>query len=134
MQRILVVDDSGETRKVLRAILETDGFEVALASTVADAVRQLSRVDPHLLLVDLRLPDGDGFALARQLNAHPAWQGLPIVAISAYGDSSAEMEARSVGCARFLRKPVEPRDLLSAVHGAIAGMRAQHRYEGGAPA
>lgn len=129
MQRILVVDDSAETRKILRAILESEGYEVALAATVGEAVRQLPRVDPHLLLVDLRLPDGDGFGLARQLNAHPAWTGLPIVAISAYGDTSAEMEARAVGCARFLRKPVEPRDLVAAVRSAIAGMRAEHRFE-----
>ena len=134
MQRILVVDDSVETRKILRAILETEGYEVTVASSVGEAVRQLPRVDPHLLLVDLRLPDGDGFGLARQLNAHPAWTGLPIIAISAYGDTEAEMEARAVGCARFLRKPVEPHDLVTAVRTAIAGMRAERRYEGEARA
>ncbi|HEX2779009.1 MAG TPA: response regulator [Gemmatimonadaceae bacterium] len=129
MQRILVVDDSRETRKLLRAVLETDGYEVAVAGTVDEAVVLLPRFDPHLMVIDVRLPDGDGFGVAAQLRNHRVWRTLPIVAISAYGEGSAEMEARAAGCARFLRKPIEPRDLLSAVRGAIAGMRAARPLE-----
>lgn len=123
MQRVLIVDDSPATLKLYRVVLETEGYEVTVATTVNEALRRLPRCDPHLLLVDLRLPDGDGFSLARTLTTNPAWRALPIVAVSAHGDGGAEMDARAAGCSRFLRKPVEPSDLVRAVRGAIAGMR-----------
>ncbi|HEX2777971.1 MAG TPA: response regulator [Gemmatimonadaceae bacterium] len=123
VERVLVVDDSPATLKLYRVVLELEGYEVTVASSVREALRRLPQCDPHLLLVDLRLPDGDGFSLARSLGADPAWRALPVVAVSAHSDGRAELDARAAGCSRFLRKPVEPADLVSAVRSAIAGMR-----------
>ena len=114
--RVLVVDDAELARRTLLALLGRAGFETRAAASVADARQQIDSWHPHLVLLDRRLPDGDGVELARALRAQPACVALRIVLMS--GDPLPD-DAAAVADAVLL-KPVGARVVLDAVAAALA--------------
>src|SRR5690606_12342224 len=82
-RRVLAVDDVEANRLLFRDLLEPLGFDVTLAASAQEAIALLDPVPPDLLLLDLRLPVMDGFALARMLRANPRFQDMRILAASA---------------------------------------------------
>jgi two-component system response regulator AtoC len=110
MPAILIVDDDPGFRKLLATILLGEGYEVATAGSVAEAVRRGSERTYNLLLSDLRLPDGDGLAVLRWFAEHAP--GVPVVMISAFGTVPAAVEAMKLGAIDFLEKPLRSPDEL----------------------
>ena len=122
--RFLVVEDDSTNRLLLRAVLARAGDErvreaqVDEAPTLADARRFLAGERPDLLFLDVRLPDGDGLALARDvLSSGPGRPRLLVISASVL---PAERDAAiAAGCDRFLAKPYRPHELLEAVAGLL---------------
>ena len=103
VRSVLVVDDDAEFRALAVRILVGWGHTVvAEAGTVAEALRRIAELQPDLALVDVGLPDGDGFALTRQLQSLP--RAPQVVLISSDSDSTTEPEARRSGASAFFRK------------------------------
>ena len=113
---ILVVEDDGEIRLLLRTILEAEGYRVVEAITGREAVSVAADVRPHLILMDISLPLLDGLSATRQLKAEEALRDVPVVAVSAY--ESASRRAIQAGCADFVAKPIEV-EMLKAVVGRL---------------
>ena len=109
---MLLVDDSEHVTGALRVLLEATGREVAVATTVADALRACRDAPPDLVLLDLTLPDGDGLELLRALRAAGA-EPPPTAALTGHDDPETVRRCADAGCLATLVKPVPMRELLA---------------------
>ncbi len=115
--RILVVDDERMIRWSLRSCFEEAGAEVEEAATLEEARRALAGPEPSLLVLDIRLPDGDGMDLLREVvRARPE---LPILVITAYGSLKGAVAAVRSGAFDYVAKPFDLDDLLLTAHRAL---------------
>jgi signal transduction histidine kinase/CheY-like chemotaxis protein/ligand-binding sensor domain-containing protein len=110
-RRVLAVDDVATNRDLIVALLAPLGFEVRMARDGAEALSAAAAFQPHLILLDLRLPDQSGLEVARQLRARP--QPPRIIAHSASVLGFGREEALAAGCDDFLPKPFREADLLA---------------------
>ena len=124
-RKVLIVDDHEESRESLAAVLKRARFDVAVASSVKTAFSMISDDQIAAIVAELKLPDGDGLSLLRQLKKN----GLqcPIVFVTAFGTMSSAIQAMKMGAADFLTKPVPAKDLTDAV---ITAMRTRDQQYG----
>lgn len=112
---ILVVDDNASNLKLFTYLLALPGYEVTTAACAEDALRVLERLVPHLIIMDLQLPDVDGLTLTRQLKANPRMREVPIVAVTASAMKGDEEKAMAAGVDGYMSKPVEKRAFRAMV-------------------
>ncbi|MCA1562960.1 MAG: response regulator [Acidobacteria bacterium] len=123
---VLVLDDDLDTRELYRLVFELTGYRIVDAATVAECVRLVSTLRPHALVTDWLLPDGDGLALCAQIHRAPATRRTPILAVTGVSLSPEVIErARTLGCARFMEKPVDPEALVEAVTTLVDAVAAR---------
>ena len=108
---ILVIDDDLANLALAQALLQAEGFQVRVAMDAASAFRVLKTCTPSLILMDIQLPEIDGWELTRQLKAQPATRDIPVIALTAYGKAGDESKARATGFVEFLAKPISTREL-----------------------
>ncbi len=108
---ILVVDDDLANLTLAEALLQAEGFQVRVAIDGPSMYRVLRTVKPALILMDIQLPEVDGWELTRQLKADTATHDIPVIAITAYGKAGDRSKAGQAGFAEFLSKPVSTREL-----------------------
>jgi len=111
--RILVVEDDSDNGEYLVRLLEETGFQTLLATTAAEAIRIARRERPDLVLMDVRLAEGDGRAAARELKAAAETAAIPIVAVTALALDGDREACLAAGCDDYLSKPFRPRELLA---------------------
>ena len=110
MEKILVIDDDEGFRKLLETILAAEGYEVQTGASVADAIRLGSKTNFHLVLTDLRLPDGEGTQLLQWVKEN--LPETPVIMITAFGTVASAVEAMKLGAADYLGKPLASPDEL----------------------
>jgi DNA-binding NtrC family response regulator len=123
---ILLVEDKDSLRTMLRLAIEGQGHAVIEAINQVEAVTALRRDRPAVVLTDLRLPDGDGFAVLRA--AKELDPELPVIVMTAYGSIQDAVAAMKEGALDFLAKPVDPDHLLLLVERALAQRRMMTEY------
>src|SRR5258708_18185762 len=122
---VLVVDDEATIRDVIRRYLERDGFVVREAGDGFAALDALSESLPDLIVLDLMLPGIDGLALTRQLRTpnpggeHEAWQRIPIIMLTARGETSDRIRGLDLGADDYLAKPFSPQELVSRLPAVL---------------
>ena len=129
MQRILVVDDERSIVQMVEQRFRRDGFDVISAATGAAAFAAVHEQPPALMLLDIGLPDLDGFEVLRQLRA----QGytLPVIVLTARGDEVDRVVGLELGADDYVVKPFSPRELVARVRALLrrtaeaAALRAQ---------
>jgi CheY-like chemotaxis protein len=119
--RILIVEDNDDARETLRAMLELDGHEVLTAENGKTGLDRALSQAPAIALVDLGLPDLDGFEVARQLRAAPQGAAIHLVAISGYGQPLDRQRTSSAGFDAHLVKPVEAARLRAVLARCATG-------------
>jgi DNA-binding response OmpR family regulator len=112
---VVIVDDEPTMVDLLTTFLAMKGFEVHGAYNGADGLRAVEQVKPHVLLLDLMLPDIDGFEVCRRLRSAPASATLPIVIISARTESEAIQRAMRAGADAYMTKPLRLPELLEKI-------------------
>jgi CheY-like chemotaxis protein len=112
---ILVVDDNPINLKLMRVLLETEGYDVRTAGDAKEAVVTLQTFRPRLILMDIQLPGMDGLSLTRQLKAEPATRSIVILAFTSYAMKGDEEKALSAGCDGYITKPVDTRTLPGVI-------------------
>ena len=117
---ILVVDDDLANLALAEALLQAEGFQVRVAIDGPSMYKVLKTCTPALILMDIQLPEVDGWELTRQLKADPATSAIPVIAITAYGKSGDDKKARQAGFVEFLSKPVSTRELPGIVRRHLA--------------
>jgi two-component system, NtrC family, sensor kinase len=125
---VLVVDDDADLRRRLRRLLERDGYTVAEAEHGREALARLPEISPGLILLDLMMPEMDGFEFVVELRRHEAWRAIPVIVITAR-DLSAEDRRRLNGYVeKVLQKGAYSRDaLLAEVRELVAASIARRR-------
>ena len=114
-KRILIVEDHEDARRILRDMLETTDYELVEAENGEQALAEVARQRPDLILMDIQLPILDGYEATRRIKADPALRSIPIIAVTSYALSGDEAKARAAGCDDFIPKPYSPRQLLAKV-------------------
>ena len=125
--RVLVVDDDANSRAYLRVLLQQAGIDALECDDAREVVARVAAEQPDLLLVDLYMPGMDGLELTRELRRQPGLSLLPILFVSGEEREQARSQAIQAGADDYLRKPVRPRTLLSAVRSRIRRARRVQR-------
>jgi len=113
--RILVVDDFHDNREMYAAYLRFAGFIVDEAVTGAEAIEKALATRPNLIVMDLSLPEMDGWEATRRLKSDPKTEHILVVVVSGHALEGSVRAARAAGCDAFLRKPCLPQALLAEV-------------------
>ena len=129
--RVLVVEDDDDTREVLTLGLTLYGAEVVAVCCAADAITELAKREPDVIVSDIGLPDEDGFELIRRVRKLPPSRGgrVPAVAVTAFTLSDDAEEATRAGFQRHFRKPVDSQALFAAVASVAERGRIERRHE-----
>lgn len=118
-RRIVVVEDDNANRIFFADYLTFSGFRVLALPHGLDLDQQLKDFQPHLLLLDLGLPEIDGYTLLKQLRASDRWQQLPVIIVSGYAFAEDQHRALALGAQKYLVKPVPLQQLTQAIHSVL---------------
>ena len=114
-KRILVADDDGAARELIREVLEISGYEVIEATDGIEALHRAREAAPDLVLVDIQMPRLDGYGMLRELRADPQFSGLRVVAVTAFAMGRDRERARDAGFDGYITKPVDVAMLRAAI-------------------
>ena len=114
-QRILVVEDEEDNRRIVRDLLTSVGYEIIEAVTGEEGVEAAATQLPDLILMDIQLPGLDGYEATRRIKANPALRHIPIIVVTSYALSGDDVKAFAAGCDAYVTKPFVPRELLAKV-------------------
>ena len=115
-KRILVVDDDENILSLERTILEQKGFDVTTAEGGEEALRVLRKDSFDLVLLDVMMPDKDGFEVCRQIKQEPRLRNLPVIFLTAKGGGEALAEGFDSGAVMYINKPFTANKLLTIVN------------------
>jgi len=118
-KRLLLVDDEVNLLTAVAAVLRDEGFEVSTARNGKEALLQIARSIPDLIISDVRMPVMDGFAFARHVRSAKHTALIPIVFLTAKDDISDRVEGFRSGVDAYLVKPFEPDELLAVVRNIL---------------
>lgn len=118
-EKILVIDDNSENRALAEATLEDEGYEVILAKDGASGIEAFEQSTPDCVLLDVRMPDLDGFAVCSRIRSLPGGSATPILFLTALRDVDTFDQALRAGGDDFLTKPVRPAELVVRVQTAL---------------
>jgi CheY-like chemotaxis protein len=120
---VLIVDDEEMTRKLLRLMLEREGFAIAEAEDGLDALEIIARRPPALVIMDVMMPNMDGFTTCQHLRSQPETADLPIILLSARVQHEAIQAGLQAGADRYITKPISKADLVAAITELLEPLR-----------
>lgn len=114
-KRILVIEDTEDNRQIIRDLLTAFDYELIEAADGAEGVALAQSQHPDLILMDIQLPEMDGYEATRRIRAIPELARVPIIAVTSYALSGDEAKTRAAGCDGYVAKPFSPRQLLAKI-------------------
>src|SRR2546422_3266482 len=123
-RKVLLVDDEDSLRKVVRELLERDGYVVAEARDGAQALDQIDRVGPDIIVLDLNMPGLDGYGVLSHLRSRPATADIPVIVLTAKGDEDNEVRVFELRADDFLTKPFRARALSARLEAVLCRRRS----------
>jgi len=118
-KKILIVDDERDIVKALTIRLQLNGYKTVTAFDGAQGVFMAHKERPHLIILDIRMPAGDGFSVLEKLKKSKRTSQTPIIFLTGSPEREAEESAREMGVRYFIKKPYDPEELLDAVRRAL---------------
>ena len=118
-RKILVVDDEADIVELLSYNLQLDGFEVIAAANGIEALNQARAHLPELIVLDLMLPDMDGFSICEILRCQPSTADIPVIVLTAMAGEFPRLHGFEVGATDYCTKPIRPRDLRERVKALL---------------
>ena len=125
VNKVLIIDASHSARRDAARALRQAGYEVVEAATGKQAVQQLQRIKPSLILLELCLPDVDGMRILELCKAYPTAAAIPIVILTAPAGPRDVEHAFTLGAADLLCKPVDPPQLVSRIRGILSAVASE---------
>ena len=122
--KILLVEDEDQLRRVMKDLLEREGYVVSEARDGVQALDQVDRHAPDLIMLDLNLPGLDGYTVLEQLRSRPATAQIPVIVLTAKGDEDNEVRVFELGADDFLTKPFRARALSARLQAVLARRRS----------
>ncbi|MCJ7732935.1 MAG: response regulator transcription factor [Anaerolineales bacterium] len=127
MERILVVDDDRDIVRLVRSYLEKAGYQVLTAFDGESALQVLRAEKPQLLILDLMLPDRDGWDVARLVRGEPQLAATPIIMLTARVEDNDKIVGLEIGADDYITKPFNPREVVARVRALLR--RSQHQLD-----
>lgn len=119
--KILLIDDEASIRQLMRQVLG-ESYEIAEAADGVEGLKAAQQAPPDLIILDLRMPGLDGLAVLRKLKAHAQTAGVPVIIVSALGETDTLMESQRSGAADHLIKPFDVSELRRIVHRQLPAL------------
>ena len=113
---ILVVDDNPTNLKVLCEAIANSGWEILVATDGDTAIEQAEYAQPHLILLDVMMPETDGFETCRLLKENPVTRNIPIIFMTALSDTVDKVKGLSLGAVDYITKPFQTEEVLARIH------------------
>jgi DNA-binding response OmpR family regulator len=119
MRSVLIVDDEPNIVLSLQFLMKKAGFDVRTARDGEEALAEIARATPDLVLPDVMMPKRDGFDVCQTVRANPAWQGIRIVLLTAKGRDIEREKGLALGADDYVTKPFSTRDVLARVEKLV---------------
>lgn len=116
---VLIVDDDEHTRSLLRDLCETSGFKTMVAEDGQEAMTQLTRALPDLMLLDLMMPKRDGFSVLKAIRETTEFAELPVIVLTAMGDMDGKIRGMELGADDYITKPFKLIELQTRINSAL---------------
>jgi CheY-like chemotaxis protein len=114
--RILVVDDEPRNTKLIKAMLAAEGYSIDIAGSGSEALAAVRTAKPDLVLLDVMMPEVDGFAVCRKIKEDPRLKDIPVIFLTAKGGGDALAEGFESGAVMYINKPFTANKLLTIVN------------------
>lgn len=124
---ILIVDDNPTNLKVLSRALMDEGFELAIATNGIEALEQIAEEQPELILLDVMMPEMDGFETCRRLKANPVTEDIPVIFMTALSDTVDKVKGLAIGAVDYISKPFDAIDVVARIRVHLRLKTAQKR-------
>jgi two-component system cell cycle response regulator DivK len=118
---VLVVDDNPLNLELLKDVLVAAGYVVRQAASGPEALAAVKQELPRIILMDIGMPQMDGYAVLKALRADPATASIPVVAVTSYAMAGDERRARAAGFDGYISKPIDIRNLPQSVADVLDG-------------
>ncbi len=119
-KKILVVDDEPNIALSLEFLMKKAGFAVEVARDGREALERLERDPPDLVLLDVMIPEIDGFELCERIRSRPEWRHIKVVMLTARGQESERSRGLALGADAYVTKPFSTRDLVERIKAMLA--------------
>ena len=123
-KRVLVIDDEPAIHRLVQIILEQEGFQVEGMEERAEARRSVKLGKPDVIILDLMMPEVDGFEILRMLKGDEETRDIPVIVLTVRNMEEDIRKAKSLGADIYMTKPFQPSELVDAVHAALAAKSA----------
>lgn len=114
MKKILLVDDEVDILEFLKYNLEQDNFEVLVSSNGKDALKKIAQ-NPDLIVLDIMMPEMDGFEVYEQIKKNKEYQEIPIIFLTAKSGETDEIKGLDLGASDYIQKPISPKKLIARI-------------------
>ena len=113
--RILVIEDAPANIQTISAILKQEGYQISVATNGRQGLEALERIRPDLILLDIMMPEMDGFETCRRIKAADAWRDIPLIFLTAKTDTADIVQGFELGAVDYVAKPFNAHELLARV-------------------
>jgi len=120
MSRILLVEDNAMNRDMLKRRLMRKGYEILVAEDGAQAIETARKEQPDLILMDMSLPEIDGWEATRRIKANDATRAIPLIALTAHAMAGDRARALEAGCDDYEAKPIDFARLIEKIQARLA--------------
>jgi DNA-binding response OmpR family regulator len=118
-KKILIVDDERDIVKALTIRLQRAGYEVVTAFDGAQGIFMAHKENPDLIILDIRMPAGNGFSVAEKLKESTDTVAIPVIFLTGSPEENSEGKAMALGARFYVKKPYDPEELLDAIRRAL---------------
>lgn len=112
---LLIIEDNEQNLYMMRFLLERAGFTVAEARDGREGVMMAARLRPRGILLDIQLPEMDGYAVAAELQKNPDLKGIPIIAVTSYAMVGDRERVLAAGATGYIEKPIDPETFVAEI-------------------
>lgn len=115
MKKILVIEDNEQNMYLMHFLLEKRGYEVIEALSGQEGLDALQRDRPEIILLDIQLPEMDGYAVADAIRREPEYEEIPIVAVTSYAMAGDRERILAAGATGYIEKPIDPETFVDQI-------------------
>jgi two-component system alkaline phosphatase synthesis response regulator PhoP len=129
-QKVFVVDDDPDIRRLVGTVLERENFVVESAASAAEFFKKLTTYKPDLVVLDLQLPDEDGFGIIKKLRANPQFTHIPIVMLTVQSVDSYKIAGLEIGADDYIVKPFNQGELVARLRAVLRRTKPKEQTHG----
>lgn len=118
---VLVIEDNDQNLYLVTFILENNGYEVVPAKDGRLGIKLADQIEPMLVLLDIQLPEMDGYQVAQALRNNPKLSAVPIIAVTSYAMVGDRERALEAGCTGYIEKPINPATFMADIERYLSG-------------